>query len=247
MPPTLDNPAGRLHALLSNFRARADPSKSLLSVWAEVLEADGADLPLAQCEAASVLVDLRRVVDELDRPEITEVVDQYYGSWAESLLLRRSPSNQTPSAGVDAVDLQALLALGMVSALLSLNFTDAQVPTSEQVSSLRVQIQGALDALRDDQALSENLKVAMLARLTDLLWALDRLTIGGPEAVSAATERLLGALVMFQADPGKSTSLGLVMTVARFAWSAFTKAPQALEALEAWHKVAAALPPGPTG
>jgi hypothetical protein len=82
-------------------------------------------------------------------------------------------------------------------------------------------------------------------RIHDVLWALDHVHIGGPDAVAGAVERLVGQVVVYAPEAQqRSGVMHRIIATASTVWNAFKVGSEAARALEGWEAVMKALPPG---
>jgi hypothetical protein len=243
-----DNPAGRLHELLSRYRTVAsnDASLPVHSVWMAVLDVDETELPAALCEVASLVSAIELEAFRTDRAELKNLLEHYRRAWTLPILSSDMHPRQMPGPGPGYVDENALASLAVVSMLLE-SSSQVRVPDPAQVEALKQQIVAALDEVLRAQDLPGEIRMVVVARLHDIIWALDHLLVSGPDGVVAAIERLIGAIVLQNPDPEeaeKSSTFGHVFHVIRFAWELFRKGPEISRAIEGWSNVVASLPSG---
>ena len=145
-----------------------------------------------------------------------------------------------PSQGL--VDPGALAALGTIDVLLSTIGSEGVVPEDPGVvGDLRSDIESAIAEVRQDAVLPAEVKQVLVARLHDMLWALDHLEVAGPDGVKAAAERLAGALAI-NPEARKYPTTTKVTRLTGRAWSVFTAGQKASGAIEGWSQVLEALP-----
>jgi hypothetical protein len=226
--------------LLSRYQAVAssDVSLPVHNVWMAVLEIDEAELPTALCEVASLVTAIEFEAFRTDSEELKTALKQHRRAWTLPILSTDAHPRQNPGPGPSYVDEKALSALGLVSAYLSRLSSQVRVPDSAQIDALKQQIAGALDEVLRAKDLPGEIRMILVARLHDIIWALDHLRISGPEGVAAAVERLIGAIFLAApeeaAKAGKSSAFDHVVNVIRFAWGLFRKGPQVSGAIEGW-------------
>ena len=230
--------------MLSQFREAAkETNKSIHTLWADVLDVHVDDVQFALCEVASLLPAIAYEVERANRPELTETLTQHGDAWASPDLSTDHLALRVPGPGPDIVDYSALLALGMVSALLSTNSEVTEL-TEENAASLRTQLQGAVDEVLSSDDLPRSVQALILSRLHDVIWSLDHLIVTGADGVSAATERLVGALLFARVDEDAASSSAFtkVVNVAKFAWDLLRKGPEMQEMIESWTKITELMP-----
>ena len=241
----LNNPAGRLYKLLVAFDAAASPSVVINDVWAEVLGVSTADLLPALGQAAALLGEVKTVVERTGKPSLAASYATFSAGWATPFLSHgRNPASE---ASHELIDKNSLVALGMVSEVLGMIAPEGVIPTEEQTTQLNDELNSVLDALEADTELSAELRAAMAARIHDILWAISHVRIVGPDGVQAATEKLVGQLLIFSVREPTSRRASVFQRaagVALRAWAVFRAGSEAHEALEGWEQMFKALPSG---
>lgn len=246
----LDNPAGRLVAILSSYNNAASPELTVERTWCNVLNTAQAELPLELARVCGVLTDLDRVLDTLRDFDLTEPFDHWKGHWAQSII---RPGDQIRSIQSSPTDFDpgSLYSLRLMSTHLHSVASEGETGTDEERLSLRDQIQEAVDEVLFDQSLPTDLRRMVHERLLDILYAIDQFRITGPSGVLKATERLAGSLQM----AGKTGRTGWLkhvtvvkaLKVAAGAWAFFKLGPEVSTALEGWDDLIEALPVGSDG
>ncbi len=233
----LDNPAGRLHALLSEYRAAAFTGHSIRRTWAAVLGVDQSDVAVALTEVASLVPAIQAAVSRSGDEDQQEVVDTYVRHWASPITTPDYPTGANPSPGPALVDPGALAALGGLSAYLSLRRSEGTIPGDESLQNLTAMVRDAIDELAAADDLPADAREMILDRLQDVAEALARLRIVGPGAVLAGTERAAFAASMLTPEQQQRPAVQKAMAAARTLWVAFTSTPAAQRSLEASHAI----------
>lgn len=233
----LDNPAGRLHALLSRYRTIANEDRTIHLTWAEVLEVDQRDVPVALAGVASLITSIEAAVSRAGDEDQLELFRHYGSTWGTSVMAPHHLATQTPSPGKDLIDQGALAALGGLSAFLSATQSEGTIPGDERLKNLRAQVQEAVDGLADAEDVPFDLRRLILDRLHDVLWALDRLRTGGPGAVQAAAERLFVSVATSPQEARRASGVQKALTVAGVVWAAFVSGPAIQSSITAWTKL----------
>lgn len=243
---SLDNPAGRLHALLSEYQSVADRSKSIHQTWAEILGVKEPALLPHLAGVAELIPQIDQAITKGGHAEQRTLFDEFSRAWSLPILGGDHGMRQTPSPGPRLIDPGALAALGGLSAYLSAVSPEGSVPDEETAGTLRSQVEDLLSDLAEDPVLPRALAEAMNHRLHDILWAMDHVRIGGPGAVEAATERLLGQIVIHTNQDVRENSgfLKKALKALGIVWVAYKAGPEAHAALEGWEHVLGELPPG---
>jgi hypothetical protein len=241
-----NNPAGRLHTVLTAYRAAAHQDSTMHATWATVLGVSEGQVPVALAEVAALIAEIHRLVVQCGAAEQIALFDAFGRQWAVPIMSEHHP-RQTPSPGPGAVDPNALAALGGLSAYLSTCAPEGVLPDAERVAELRAAVGDLLDGLAGEDSLPPGLRSAISARLHDIIWAMDHVRIGGPGAVKQATERLLGQINISLYDAPEARDSGFlkkVMKTISCIWVAYKAGPQVHAALEGWQDILKELPPG---
>lgn len=241
----LDNPAGRLHDLLTDFVQQARGANgSILTTWQGVFDAASTTETLLRiAETAGLLPSIERVLQRIgDRDQLT----LFYGAVDDllvSVVQPRADIHSTAARSMLPPD-YAVAALGGVSAFLSIVASEGPVPDAGTRDGVRAQVQELIDGIATDPDLPEEVKRLALDHAYRLAQALDHFRIGGPGAVRAATEQLLGAVAMAPDRVRRHGVWQRVLTTFSIAWQVFSKGQDVHQALEGWVGVIGQLPPG---
>ena len=238
----LDNPAGRLHTLLTAFGERAQGSNgSILGVWKAVFgtESDSETL-LRVAEAANLLPETEYALERIGDQDQLDLFHTFAEGWLSVVLHPRYDLYSQLARGV-LPEKQFVTSLGGVSAFLSAVASEGPVPEPPVMKDLADRVREVIDGLIADEDLSEEVKHLALEHAHRLQQALDHFRIGGPGAVREATERLVGSLKMAP-EPVALTVWQRVGGVFQQAWQVFQKAPQFQQALEAAPEIVKMLP-----
>lgn len=230
-----DNPAGRLYVLLDAAHRLESDSVAIRTVWAKVLEVDEANVSYALAEWAGLLDDIARLVRRVDDPVVNDAIQHWGPVWANVLFL---PSQATSVGSTGLVDAGALSTLGMVAGLLSQSAPEGVLPDDAALEGLTVAIVDALAAVKADTTLPAEVAAILVARLHDMLWAVDHLATVGAEGVTAAAERLAGRFPLPGDGQVRHPIVAKVMAVAGMAWAVFKVGREVPEALEGWKQAA---------
>ncbi|WP_327633491.1 hypothetical protein OHB24_26195 [Kribbella sp. NBC_00482] len=241
-----NNPAGRLHTLLTDYRAAAHIDSTMHATWATVLGVPERQVPVALAEVAALIPEIHRLVVQCGAAEQIALFDAFGRQWAVPIMSEHHP-RQTPSPGPGAVDPNALTVLGGLSAYLSTCAPEGVLPDTERVAELKAAVSHLLEGLAGEDSLPQELRSAINARLHDILWAMDHVRIGGPGAVKQATERLLGQITISLSNAPEASKSGFLKKVTRTLsciWVAYKAGPQVHAALQGWQDIFKELPPG---
>lgn len=141
----LDNPAGRLHALLTEYRAAANEQRSIRATWAHVLDVSESEVTVAVIDVGSLIPAIEAAVARVGDEAQQELLSYYRLNWAAPITTPDHPTGQTPSPGKALVDVGALTALGSLSSFLSSVASEGAVPDVEQIQSLRDSVAQVID------------------------------------------------------------------------------------------------------
>jgi hypothetical protein len=199
------NPAGRLHDFLAHFHALSDTgSASIATTWARTLRVDTEEIGPHLVKMAGLLADVNEAIERDGRSSLMRQQARWGGKWYE-LVLFPSHSQGQPASAI--LSYAAVDSLAVVSDVLDSSPRAAlQVqPIDRTVEpTLREAISEALDAVRADESLPDDLRRAFSQRLHEMSRALDDLDFGGTEAVQIVAERI--AARMPASEEGKSPS-----------------------------------------
>jgi len=244
----LDNPAGRLHALLTEYRATATDQRSIRATWAHVLGVSEDEAAVAVIEVGGLIPAIESAVARAGDEAQQEVLSYYRLHWATPITTPDYPTGKTPSPGKALVDVGALTALGGLSSFLSSVASEGVVPDAEQIQSLRDKLSHLIEELAGADTFPSQFQRLLLDRLHSVLWALDHFRIGGPEATTAAAERLLGSIQLAAATTPEvrqhRAAIARVVETVGAVWAIFKAGPTVRNALEAWSTLSE-LPSGP--
>lgn len=236
-----DNPASRLHELLERFDAASAANVQVTDAWASALAVPIDETPRAVARASNLLNEVEQAVLYLNQPRQQAMVTRFLPRWSKPFF----PLDRAWTHGShDLVDDDALAALGSLGDTMSSLVPEGVLPADDTLIGLRQSIEGAIDAVRADGDLPSVLRVLMLQRLYDVLWAVDHLEVAGPGGVKAASERLIGAVLLSEPTESRRPLVVKVMSTVGKAWAVFLGVPEAQGALEGWTTILDALPPG---
>jgi len=102
----------------------------------------------------------------------------------------------TNHSSAQAIDEAALAMLDLVATVLSVSNPDGSIPTPEEEVDLREKLADLRNDIREDSDLPAEIKRLILQRLNDIEVALDEVSLGGPDGVKSALERL-GATIAY--------------------------------------------------
>lgn len=209
-----------------------------------VLNCDEDGVMFALGEVGGLLADLRRVVERLEDPGASDLLAHFGADWANVVF---TPDRKMGQGSSDLVAPGGLAALGVLSSLLTSTASEGTVVDLDHVVDLRDSLNATLQEVRADTEIPADIRAILVARLHDMLWAIDHLTTVGAQGVKAAAERLAGAMAI-RPDPTdrQRPIVQKVLAAAGRAWTFFTLGPKAQQSLEGWNEVIGQIGPGPS-
>jgi hypothetical protein len=152
----------------------------------------------------------------------------------------------TPGANLDgpihqqAVLPEALEYLDSVASVLRKGESHPELPHGDELTGLLAQIDGLAASVEASTELADDVKAALLRRITQLRFAVENARIRGSEGVHEAVDLLLGATAVRQKFIPRST-VSRVLAVAGIAYTVFSAGPMIQSSLEAWPEAAETL------
>lgn len=211
------NPAGRLHELLTRFGAH--PNVSIQSAWADVLAVSEGELALYLGEVALLLRDVRDAAEQTGN-DAFEPIPGHLTTLSRSIFPVDAAFGQ-PASDVPP-DPTAMQMLKALSAYLETAAPEGKIPEAAEVEGLRM---GFVELLEDVTTtdLPPDIRRALLHRLTDIIAALEHLNVGGPDAVRRAAEALAISALLYEEDAHDDSGVFTkIRAAAQKAWVAFT-------------------------
>jgi hypothetical protein len=242
----LNNPAGRLHELLAEFRLESAAHLSAVDVWSQVLATDNrSSTLLAIAEVAGLVPEIEAAVIRSGDAGQLRAFRRFSGKWLTAIFQPEQNLYAKGSGGTSiAADEDALSVLELMSSTLAITGSEGKVPSAEVIADLRQQVQALIDGIVNDPELPGEIKRLALDHAHRLAHALEHFRIGGPGAVKAATERLVGATVLAPERVRKSQAWKHLLAVGGAVWTVFIVTGEAQQALESWETLIKALPGG---
>jgi hypothetical protein len=242
----LDNPAGRLYELLSAYREVASDTQPIINAWAQVFGVGTRwETLLRIAETLGLIPEIEAAVERSGDEEQIALFRDFVGDWVAGVAFPDRNLYANPSVAMSsAISQQNLRVLGGLSSFLSATASEGPVPSPDQLAGLRGRVQQLIDSITEDSELPEDIRRAALDHAYRLAQALDHFRIGGPGAVKAATERLVGATVLAPDRVRKSPTWTNLLAVGGAVWTVFMVTGEAQQALEAWETLFKELPGG---
>ena len=242
----MDNPAGRLHVLLSEFSEVATERVSVGDAWRSVLKVEGDDVYPALGGVAGLLPKIEQAL----RASGNEDEVDSFRHWQEALARPIMFPDRPISNGAHAlVNEDALHALRFLAKLLSRSASEGNVPDQTALEQLRDQVQAALDTVWDADDLEPAVRQIVLQRLEEVLYAIRHFKVYGPDGIMSGLERLVPLLAEEKAQEDGATdeegdsekvdnsTKGQVRAVLMTAWTMFRATPAVYASIEAGGKI----------
>lgn len=233
---SLDNPAGRLHSLLSSYHHAAEESRAIASTWCEVLGIDIEDLMPELAVVASLVPALDLAVRATGSAAQEATFRHYVQAWCRPIFHPEHHWRKTPSPGKTLIDEGALLTLDGLSEYLSTVTSEGHVPQPDKLDALRQEIDDALAHLLSADDLPAEVRAALSDALHRVLWALDHFRVVGPRGVQDVLDRFFLAVQNNETIRANAQHSGVSRPVkaAWALWLAFSAGPGVKASLEAW-------------
>ncbi len=226
----LDNPAGRLHAFLVAYQEAATNGGNVRVTWGAALDLnDPVAIHLKLSEIGGLILEVHRAVSRQGRPAYRELCSHHIPEWA-------SPFNTPLNATAPVVPSSALLGLNAISDFLSERASEGVLPDDEERRSLREEVWMTIEETKEADDVPVEVRQVILERLHQIIWALDHVQVGGPEAVAAAVERLVASLVIHGQTP-KSNLAKRCWNLVEVFFRTLKRGPEIREGLEGWSDV----------
>ena len=233
----LNNPAGRLHALLSDYQRVAASNRSILSTWADVLSVSPDGVPEELCAVASLISDIRMAIEATGDIDQLELFRHFSPAWIDAIIFTERNGTQIPSPGRGFVQSTALISLASLSSFLSVVSPEPITPSVDTLEEIRGRLVEAVDLTASSTDVPDDVRHLLLDRLYDIVSAVDRIRIGGSGAVTAAMEALAGAVAIRVTGNKRTPTVRQVLAIVGAAWTIFLTGAQVDNALTGWEGV----------
>lgn len=243
--PEFDNPAGRLHALLTDLSAQP-AQNSVIDSWTRVLGlSDREETVLHLGEVGQLLPEIEREVDRIGDDTLIVPVRRLRQEWSRPIF----PMSHAFEGALREVlpSPPSLETLALVSSNLHLRAPQGAVPDDEALAALVLRVQEVMAAVSESEDLPNEVRRVILLRLGDVIQALGSVRVGGPGVVQKAVEALVGAIAMESTqhpEVRESELAAKVWKVVWPVWAAFASGPLLQDSIEAWGNIATQLLPG---
>jgi hypothetical protein len=225
------NPAGRLHDLLSRFAENGRLSTQ--AAWAAVLEVEEQDVPMYLSDVARLLREVRDAAQETGR-DAFDPIPGHLVTLSKAIFPVSEPF--AGRASNVAPDPTAMQALKMLSAYLEDFAPDGEIP--DELDELLDEVRALMDAVVEAD-LPVDIRRGLLHRLGDVLAAIEHVKVGGPDDVRRAAEALALSAILYEDDADSDAAVfSRLKTFAKKAWVAFTVTTSLAGAVLTWDKIA---------
>jgi hypothetical protein len=243
--PYFDNPAGRLHDLLSKL-AEQPGEGSLLSAWSTVLEVDADEVVVRLGQVADLVRETQIVVEGSGEAALVPLVSRFRGSWARPIF----PQDRAFNDRLEHVipEQNSLDTLGIVSAHLHAITPEGVVPSGTELERLKGELRGLIDEITMATDIPDEVKHLLVSRLRGVEEAIEHIHVGGPGAVQRAMEVALGS-VFTTPEAGraaaKSPTVRKMFTTLWVVWAIFSAGPVVHDSIDGWGDTIQMLSPAP--
>jgi hypothetical protein len=186
-----DNPAGRLHALLQEL-ATHPGNQRFRDAWAEVLQVEVQQVKLRLGKVGQLIAETEQAAHALGDDAFEQMVTANRPAW-EVAVYPDSSGYEQPFEKVGFNE-ASLNPLAVVASHLRTVRPEGKVPTEQRTEQLREDVFGLIDEVRGADDLPVEVQDLVIARLKDILHALDDVRVGGPRAVQRAVEVLVSEI-----------------------------------------------------
>lgn len=235
------NPAQRLHELLERHGdavSRLGPNGYDV-VWADTFDVEPAEVTAAIAAAFGLITEIDLALAVTDDPYMARIAKRYRNEWSKAFVPTGSGRSHSLKEGPSE---ESIDALGSVASHLRDNLPEGAIPDAVSSRSLHEQVTVLIMDVRGDRSIPIEIREALISRLYDMAWALDRIEIGGAGAIQAALDRLLLVYLTTpvqtpdnRADPSASTEGA---TLRQRIWRVCTGANYLISAPGAWKSTA---------
>jgi hypothetical protein len=179
-----DNPAGRLHTLLTRYGS--NPAATMEKAWADAMAVDLAELVLHIGRVANLLEDVKKAYEEVGDEGYAPILG-HLQTLSRCIWPRDMPITQ--QVAQNPPDQTAMDYLVGFDVFLHRFSSEGEPVDREIVADLVTEV-GDLIGMVAASRLAPQIKRMILNRLNGVLEALEHLDVGGPDAVRRATESL---------------------------------------------------------
>jgi hypothetical protein len=242
--PYFDNPAGRLHDLLSRL-AEHPPSNPVIDAWAEVLGVEQRDVILRLGDVANLVPQIQAAAESGNEPALVDSVTRYRDAWAKPIFPVDSAFNSELHRVLP--DGPAMETLNLVSAQLHRIAPDGVVPDEVELAKLKARLREISDEIQVAEEIPVELRELIVDRLGDAVSALEHLNVGGPGAVKRAMEALIGSVLTTPENRDiavGSQKIKKMLAIAGVIWVGFTAGQEVPKSIEGWGTTIQLLTPG---
>lgn len=238
-----DNPAGRLHTLLERL-CEVEPGRPFIEAWKIVLGASDDEV------VPTLLAEVRALVGEIqvavERQSVgqghTAQVTQTRHQWENAIFPRDGPLGSPVENFWPKKEL--LVVLQATAEYLHSVASECRPLEDGELEELRGQVEELIEEMKASEEIPAAVKQVIVARLRDVIRALDHVGIGGANAVKLATEAVAGAIDLHDSPWWQSGMGRRVALVLSTVWFAFSAPATVQTALPVWEHAFAELASG---
>jgi hypothetical protein len=142
------------------------------------------------------------------------------------------------------VSQEAVDYLDAIAKVLGTTEKQDALPDPVELTGLLEQLSEVANSIEGSRELGDDVRTALLRRISQMRFAIENVRVGGPEGVEEAIELLLGAAVLRSARVPKATARKIFAVVAA-AYTVFSAGPTIDASLQAWPHVIETLTAAP--
>ncbi|BEP14828.1 hypothetical protein acdb102_31390 [Acidothermaceae bacterium B102] len=192
----IDNPAGRLHALLTSYEAEqvAQSNRTFLVLWSAALQINPDLVPKYMCEVIGLIPAIEMALAGQEQEEEQRAAFSHYlPHWIDATMAPANNWNSGPGAPIDK---GALIGLGSMSAYLSAVAPEGEPPSQDRIDAWLQETASLMSDIDDSNEVSDDLRRVLHSHLEAVSWALRAVRVSGAAGIVAASERLMGAVAV---------------------------------------------------
>lgn len=235
--PHLDNPAGRLHALLAELTYQQNGLNTVVAGWAGALDVAESDVILHIGSVANLVPQIVDAVGRLEDEALIAPVARLRGTWSRAIFPLDHQFNGELRAVLPGEE--ALESLALVSASLHLLAPEGTVPGGPERANLGNQLRDLVEEISRSDDLPDELKQVLVSRLLDVDTAIAHIRVGGPASVQRAMEAVMGTVMFTAAEKraSQTSTMQKLWVALGVIWVAFSAGPKIQDSIEAWPKI----------
>lgn len=237
------NPAQRLHEILTRHDEvfATNQRVGYNKLWADIFRVEEDAVTEHVAQAFGLIGEVGRALATTGDESQRVIFELHKDNWSLAFIPQSSGRGQHVNGGRTSVASRA--ALGGIASHLRDNLPPSKTPTEEEQEGLRAMVRELIEVLREDESLPPHLHAEFLQRLYEMLWALDHISIMGPEGIATAADRLVLSCARAEASvreqeeraEGETDQTKAERSILERAKEVVTTANEAVSAPGAWY------------